>query len=384
MDMHIFPYISSSSGSTVTGTVVGTGQVMPEGVKDIQASLMWNSSYKGSGVVIAVLDTGCYNHPDLQGQIIGGRNFTSDYNGDPTNYSDNNFHGTHVAGTIAAVSNSTGVIGVAPDVKLLIVKVLDSKGSGLISNIINGIDYATNWRGPNGERVRIMNMSFGALYQTDALYNAVKRAIDANICVVAASGNVGDGDGTTNEVNYPAYYDEVIAVGSYDLMGHVSSFSNSNNLLDLVAPGEGIYSTDNKGGYTSSSGTSMAAPHVSAALALIANKLDAAYGTEATNDELYNYLIEQCTIPLEDATNLQGYGLLRMIHASDAVPTRQIKISDISLDDVLAWYQSIGSMNSPDYWKSHLVTGGTVNPDYVKEQFIKNYIVLALRGIPTK
>ena len=117
---------------------------------------------KGQDVVVAVLDTGCdTNHIDLKDRIIGGRNFTKDYEADPNVYLDNNGHGTHVAGTIAATENGVGVLGVAPLAKMLVLKVLAGDGSGSYEQIIEAIHYAVNWRGPNQEKVRIISMSLG-------------------------------------------------------------------------------------------------------------------------------------------------------------------------------------------------------------------------------
>lgn len=369
---------------TVPGTIVTptTSEIIPEGVKDIYASAMWDKGYTGNEVVVAILDTGCYPHADLQGQIIGGRNFTTDYGGDPNCFEDNHFHGTHVAGTIAGVKgNSKGVVGVAPNTKLLICKVLDSTGQGGVYNIINGIDYAINWRGPQGQKVRIINMSLGATYAPEALHDAIKRAVAADIAIVCASGNIGDGNATTDEINYPAYYPEVIAVGAYDMWGAVAPFSNSNNQIDLVAPGVNIYSTSNDGGYEYSSGTSMAAPHVAGGLALLANKLDKAFGSRATEKELYTELINNNTILLNAANTLQGYGSLRFIGAN-TVPTRKVKVSDVNFETALQWLGAPERkmFNTLDYWRNNAVTGKTVKGEYMREALIKIYIVQALNA----
>ncbi|MCY7735602.1 S8 family serine peptidase, partial [Bacillus safensis] len=97
----------------------------PESIQEIKAPELWSSGFKGKGITIAVLDTGCdTEHPDLKDQIIGGKNFTDDDDGDAENVKDYNGHGTHVAGTIAATDQNGGILGVAPEAKLLIVKVL--------------------------------------------------------------------------------------------------------------------------------------------------------------------------------------------------------------------------------------------------------------------
>lgn len=110
--------------------VVEVVSEMPEGINMIGAPKIWEKS-KGKGITVAILDTGCdITHPDLSERIIGGWNFTDDDNGNPDLYTDYNGHGTHVAGTIAAAQNNNGVIGVAPEASLLILKVLNKNGSG--------------------------------------------------------------------------------------------------------------------------------------------------------------------------------------------------------------------------------------------------------------
>ncbi|MED2891600.1 S8 family serine peptidase, partial [Bacillus thuringiensis] len=121
--------------------VVSEVSEIPEGVKFINAPAVWEKSEKGKDIVVAVLDTGCQtDHVDLKDRIIGGKNFTTDNNSDPNNYSDLNGHGTHVAGTIAATENNQGVLGVAPQAKLLILKILAGNGKGSYEWIINGIN----------------------------------------------------------------------------------------------------------------------------------------------------------------------------------------------------------------------------------------------------
>ena len=137
-----------------------TSNEIPYGVRLLQAPDVWEQSKKGEGVVVAILDTGVdRDHPDLKENIIDGKNFTPEGNSD--DYTDRNGHGTHVAGTIAACENDSGVVGVAPKAKLLICKVLDRNGSGGYDAITDGIKYATNWKGPNGERVRNYKYEFG-------------------------------------------------------------------------------------------------------------------------------------------------------------------------------------------------------------------------------
>lgn len=286
---------------------------IPEGVRLVQAPDVWEEAGHGKGNVIAILDTGCQmDHPDLKERIIDGRNFTSDFNGDPTIFDDNNGHGTHVAGTAAAsLRKGEGIVGVAPGANLLIVKVLSGSGGGEYAGIISGIHYAIDWRGPNGEQASVISMSLGGPEDIPELYEAVKRAVDAGIPIVCAAGNEGDDSAQTDEFAYPGAYGEVIQVGAVDFSGKIAPFSNTNNEIDLVAPGMNIYSSYPGGKYASLSGTSMAAPHVSGALALIKNIAEKEFQRDLTEAELYAQLVRR-TVPLGYPKTAEGNGLLAL------------------------------------------------------------------------
>lgn len=269
----------------------------------IQAPEVWGKT-RGKGITIAVLDTGCeLSHIDLKDRIIGGRNFTNDDRGDQNIFRDYNGHGTHVAGTMAAAANDTGVVGIAPEANLLIVKVLDKHGSGQYEWIINGINYAIE------QKVDIISMSLGGSEDVPALHEAIKKAVANEILVVCAAGNEGDGRDSTEELSYPAAYNEVISVGATDLNRRISDFSNSNREVDVVAPGENILSTYLNGKYAKLSGTSMATPHVSGALALIKAISNPAFERNLTEPELYAQLIRR-TIPLGNSPRLEGNGMV--------------------------------------------------------------------------
>lgn len=233
-------------------------QEIPWGVDKIDADL---TSATGQGVKVCVVDTGIdEDHPDLQANIVGGKNFVGRRIIDPTKWDDDNGHGTHVAGTIAAVDNSVGVVGVAPEASLLAAKVLDRKGNGYVSDVIAGIDYCVS-AGAN-----VVSMSLSA----DVHIQTMKDAVDVasqSVILVAAAGNDG------SSVDYPAAYDSVIAVGATDSGDNLAYFSNVGPEIELVAPGVNILSTWKNGEFNTISGTSMATPHVSgvAALALETN-----------------------------------------------------------------------------------------------------------------
>lgn len=228
-------------------------------------------------VVVAVLDTGVdTDHPDLKENLLQGYNtITRD-----TDTDDMLGHGTHVAGIIGATGgNAEGISGGAyPVVKILPIKVLGDSGSSTQDSVNEGIDYAINWRGPEGQKVDIINMSLGTPFITTTESETVKKAHDAGILVVAAAGNEYATLGH-HHVGSPAIWPEAIAVGAIDSRGRVASFSNRGFGLDVVAPGDNILSTipsdseiaqapttlkttDSQYGFLP--GTSMAAPYVSA------------------------------------------------------------------------------------------------------------------------
>ena len=238
-------------------------QKLPWGIDKVDADL---ANGTGAGVKVCVVDTGIdKDHPDLQKNIVGGKNFVAKgavvY---PTKWDDDNGHGTHVAGTIAAVDNTVGVVGVAPQASLLAAKVLNRQGSGYISDIIAGIDYCVT------SGADVVSMSLGSNSDVQTLHNAVDNAYANGVLLVAAAGNDYGG-----AVSYPAAYDSVVAVSATDSNNNLASFSNVGPQVELAAPGVNILSTWKDGGYNTISGTSMATPHVSgaAALAIQANPL---------------------------------------------------------------------------------------------------------------
>lgn len=263
--------------------VSAQSQTLPTGINRINAEGKVN---KGAGVQVAVIDTGIQtSHPDLAANIAGGKNCSSG-----TSYNDGNGHGTHVAGTIAALENGEGVVGVAPLAKLWAVRVLNNSGSGTWSSVICGIDFVTSKAPKNGGPITVANLSLGGggvsdnncgNSNNDALHRAICRARDAGVTIVVAAGN----SGANAASQVPAAYDDaVITVSaladsdgqpgglgtgtSYGADDTFASFSNWGVPVDIGAPGVAIYSTWITSGYKSISGTSMASPHVAGAAAL--------------------------------------------------------------------------------------------------------------------
>nr|WP_241154416.1 S8 family peptidase [Staphylospora marina] len=229
------------------------------GPQKVQAPAAWDVTRGSSSVLVAVIDTGVQmNHPDLSGKVVAGWDFV--YNdGDP---SDGNGHGTHVAGIVAAsTNNGVGIAGMAPNVRILAVRVLDSNGSGTLANVASGIRYAAD----NGAKV--INLSLGGSSGSTTLQDAVNYAWNKGVVVVAAAGN-----SNTSAPSYPAYYSNAIAVASTTSSDTRSSFSNYGSWVDVAAPGSDIASTYIGSSYVYLSGTSMAAPHVAGLAGLLASQ----------------------------------------------------------------------------------------------------------------
>jgi hypothetical protein len=264
-----------------------TGQTGGTAGADIDALRAWDITTGSASVLVAIIDSGIdYTHTDLTPNIFvntaeipnnhiddDGNGFVDDVRGwdfvngdnDPM---DDNGHGTHVAGTVGAVGNNgIGVAGVSWNVRLLPVKFLNSSGSGNVANAISAIEYATRMG------ARIMNNSWGGGPYSQALFDAIRAAGDAGALFVAAAGN----DGSDNDLtpSYPAGYalPNVISVAATDANDQLATFSNYGaTTVDLAAPGVDILSTARRGGYILLSGTSMATPHVSGALALMLSR----------------------------------------------------------------------------------------------------------------
>lgn len=230
------------------------------GLNRIQCETAWDMVPNTSQpVVVAVIDSGIdVSNPDLVNRIAqGGYNF---YRGN-TDVTDMIGHGTEVAGIIAAQSNNAiGISGVcgSSDVKILPLKTVDNDGYSYVADVIEAIEYAIEYN------VDVINLSMGGPENSIAEKEAVQRAVQNGIVVVASAGNTG-----TGVYEYPASYDNVISVGSVASDDRVSSFSTCNDRIDVVAPGENIYSCALNNGYKAVSGTSFSAPLVSGIAAVI-------------------------------------------------------------------------------------------------------------------
>jgi len=226
-------------------------QRTPYGVETVNATDAHAGGKTGNGTDVAVIDTGIDAfHPDLADNLGEGRGFVAGA-GNPV-WNDDNGHGTHVAGTVGAVDDDQGVIGVAPDVTLHAVKVLTAAGTGLTSDIAAGIE----WVGDQGYEVANLSLGGGG---SNTLREACQYADDSGALLVAAAGN----DGPCSDcVSAPARYPECMAVSATTRRDDLAGFSSIGPEIEIAAPGDEVYSTYYLQSYSTLSGTSMASPHV--------------------------------------------------------------------------------------------------------------------------
>lgn len=258
---------------------------------------------QGEGVKVAVIDSGCdLDHPDLVENLLPGKNFVNP----ALPPEDDNGHGTHVSGIIAAMHNDIGMVGVAPKTKIIPIKVLDKTGNGLMEVVAQGIRYAVD------VGADIIAMSLGSPKPLQQVRRAIQYAAAKGVVVIVAAGNAG----LTKDIFYPAAYPETIAIGSIGENFDRSKFSCTGMNLDFMAPGDKIFSTVPDNWYAVMSGTSMAAPFVVGVAALVLsyvrkNKTDIVLKSV----EDYRNLFRQHTTPLKNAdwankTFYQGFGIL--------------------------------------------------------------------------
>jgi subtilisin len=275
---------------------------LPWGIQRIYADLIWEVT-TGSMVKVAILDTGIdLDHPDLWRNIKGGINTLRPRK----SADDDNGHGTHLAGTIAAIDNNFGVIGVGPEIYLYAVKVLDKKGEGWLSDLIDALDWCI------ANKIQVINMSFGSLEGNQSFHDAIIRAHQAGITMVASAGNNGEDSGL---IEYPAFYPETIAVSAIDQYDNFASFSSYGHQIDLTAPGVNIFSTYRNGFYETMYGTSMSAAHVTGTAALILTT-SPKWGYDLDNDRIWDpdEIRERLIDTAEDlglSYQHQGAGLVR-------------------------------------------------------------------------
>jgi serine protease len=302
-------------------------------LRSINVEAAWDET-RGSGVTVAVIDTGISRVPDLQDtQFVKGYDFVNDR----VEADDDNGHGTHVAGTVAqSTNNNYGVAGVAYEASLMPLKVLDDYGGGTISDIAEAIKFAAD----NGADV--INMSLGGGGESQLMQEAINYAHHKGVVIVAAAGN-----SNSNAADYPARYPQVISVAALDAAGEKAPYSNFGAGVDISAPGgseagkilqETIDPETGTAIFTGFQGTSMAAPHVAGVAALVK-----ATGVKEPLQVL-SVLQKSARVIQDDTLNQYGAGQL------DATAAVKLAIrGQISFQDFFRWLRDNGYLN-PRFW----------------------------------
>lgn len=258
--MKQFPFrISDFKLQKTTDTIAG--EIIDYGVKMVGAPLEWGET-KGETIRVGIIDTGVdRTHPDLKNRIVKTRNFID---ADPRSMCDENGHGTHVAGIVAASLNRFGVVGVAPACDLYIAKAFLPDGNTDGDAIRRALEWLTE------EQVHVINMSFASDEYDPAYHAQIKAAYEQNITLVCAAGNSGSLPGDT--IGFPAKFEECISVTAVDITKQHAAYSSRGRRADIAAAGTNILSCYPGGKFARLSGTSMATPIISGAAALLHKK----------------------------------------------------------------------------------------------------------------
>ncbi|MBW4637736.1 MAG: S8 family peptidase [Gloeocapsa sp. UFS-A4-WI-NPMV-4B04] len=310
-------------------------------LRSIKVESAWDET-KGSGVTVAVIDTGISIVPDLKDtKFVPGYDFVNDQ----VAAEDDSGHGTHVAGTIAqSTNNNYGVAGIAYEASLMPLKVLSSFGGGTVADIAEAIKFAAD------NNADVINLSLGGGGESQLLKEAVDYAYQKGVVVVAAAGNVNQ-----NAASYPARFPHVIGVAALDATGEKAPYSNFGAGVDISAPGgagrgaggilqETIQPDTAEPVFVSFQGTSMAAPHVAGVAALVK-----AAGVEEP-DQVLSVLKQSSLVIQDDALNYFGAG---QIDAGAAV--KLAMHGQISFKDFFRWLRDNGYLN-PRFW----IDGGAI------------------------
>jgi serine protease len=303
-------------------------------LRSINIESAWDNS-KGNGATVAVIDTGISAVPDLEKtKFVPGYDFVNDR----AEATDDNGHGTHVAGTIAqSTNNNFGVAGIAYEANLMPLKVLSAEGGGTVTDIAEAIRFAAD----NGADV--INMSLGGGGDADVMREAIVYAHQKGVVIVAAAGNANE-----NSASYPARYSDVIAVSALDSAGGRAPYSNFGAGVDISAPGGSTINGDPAGGilqntidpetgasvFAALQGTSMASPHVAGVAALVKS-----VGVEDPN-QVAEVLKKSARVMQDDQLNQFGAGQL---DADAAVKLAQK--GNLDVRDFFRWLRDNGYLN---------------------------------------
>jgi serine protease len=334
--------------------------------RNINIEQAWDET-KGAGATVAVIDTGVSQVPDLKlTKFVKGYDFVNDKD----DASDDNGHGTHVAGTIAqSTNNGYGVAGIAYQASIMPLKVLSGSGGGTIADIAEAIKFAAD----NGASV--INMSLGGGGASSMMEEAIKYAYNKGVVIVAAAGNEG-----RNSAAYPARYPNVISVSATDAAGHKASYSNFGAGVDISAPGGSetgkilqntVDPSSGESVFVGFQGTSMAAPHVAGVAALIR-----ATGVEDPN-EVSAILKQSSRKVQEDHLNHFGAG-----HLDAGAAVKLALKGKITLNDFMRWLRKSGYLNI-GFWLDGgavalLPKLGMVLGSYLLAWFLRNYLPMTL------
>ena len=304
--------------SNETYSELASSEIIPWGIERVRAPYVWHKT-TGKKVKVAILDTGFdAKHKDLNvsGGIsfIPGENYTEDSVG----------HGTLVAGVISARDNGIGIIGVAPNVELYSVKVMDETG-GELSSIISGIDWSID------NNMSVISMSFGTETYSEALELKLAEAYNSGIVLIAAAGNDG------GDVLYPAKFTSVIAAGNIDENNEIP-FGNTGSDLEFASPGTEILTTYINNSYAIASGTSFSAPHVAGVVALLLEQ-----NKTITPNEVRARLHEDALdLGISGLDEIYGYGLVQVkLKEANNISETRIKNIENKISALETWRNSV-------------------------------------------
>ena len=302
----------------------------------INADYAWEFETYGNRVNIAVIDSGCNAHIDLGDNLVGGYNYTNKLKSD--DFSDNVGHGTHVTGIIAAQMNDFGIVGVAPKANIYALKCVDkyiSAGTDILATAI--YDAVDKYN------CRVINLSLGIKRDKNVIYDAVKYAYEKGVIIVAAVGN--DGNDT---IYYPAGYDEVIGVGSVGITKEKSYFSQENESVFVVAPGEQTKSLKGTDDYTLMQGTSQAAPLVTGAATIILS------ADEDVTPQKFKELLKTTSDDFGDTgkDKLYGWGLLNVEKLMNSA-MGDCYVSPINEGEVVVYNNTDSIINAEGIWVNY-------------------------------
>ena len=327
------------------------------GPSKIEADYAWNTTIGDPSVLVAVIDTGIdYYHPDLAANYVA---LGYDWVNNDTDPIDDDGHGTHCAGIMAAViNNSIGIAGLA-QVRIMAEKALNEYGSGYVDDLANAIIHAVD------QGADILSNSWGGSFHSELIHDAVEYAQDHGVLVVAAAGN-----DASSMKNYPAAYDEVVAVTAIDQSDDPASFTSYGKWVDVAAPGVDIYSTFLNNKYKYMNGTSMACPHAAGVAALIWSEFPS-----LTRDEV-RLRLQLTADDLGDPgfDVYYGYGRVNARRAVEPLPSHDLSILNWkrpayvepgSSGIVDTTVVNFGSSNEAGITVQLLVNGSVVDSAYI-------------------